>query len=637
MLDDQWTLENLPPKGHADVADFAFNLFEIAKREKERLNKNEDFMANYSLYRGKTPSGERIKSKTPVNLYFSNIERTVANITARNPTGEVVDLDGVGDNAEKTLSAWLLKWWKNTGQREKTTTSARGMEIYGLTVEKPGWLKGKNIPNIRIEDPFAWFPAPGKYENIDTDMPYNTFVYLDNIDSVKKDFGVENVSEEDAYQLLGVAREEFQANVSVERVGNYASEVTTIDGKRTHDRKIRQCLKIEVWVRDKRTKTVTEENPIIGENGMPAMTEDGLPLIEKITNTAPVYPDGVRVITITASQNGYIVLEDCQNPNINPAIPTELTSKTHPWGRFPVYTRESYGDLVTVWGFSAAEQVGDLIQQINKIIVKLMNYVLNVMVPPLIVQKHCGINQSDIETCMAKGGRLLLMPTIPNARIEFMQIPNLPATFFQVLDLLVRFFDRVYAMEEADRGQAPRGVVAASAIVALQERNQVLIQPKTASIEYLAENRSKWAIGLLQNFGARIESIDVADEKVEFAGSDFIGRQFGYVVETGSTSPKTALQVQEMAPNLFQMGLVDRRATLEMLQVPGWQEIVERMGETQLDQALQILVESGLPEEHAIYLKQNLMQPGQGVGGSKAKKTDSQKAAKHGTPKAQQG
>lgn len=644
-MDNKWSLEVLPKKGDKDVAAFAFSLFDIARTEKERLKKNEDFQANYSLYRGKSPAGQATKIKNPVNLYFSNIERTVAQITARNPTGEVVDLDGIGDDAEKVLSAWLLKWWKDTGQREKTKESARSMEIYGPTIEKPGWNKAKNRPHIRIEDPFAWFPAPGRWKDMSLEMPFGCFVYLDYVDKVEAEYGVKGVAEEDSYQLLGAIREEYQANVPAASVGNYATSTVPANRSQASEKKIERCLKIEVWMRDKRTKTVTNEEPMVDDSGMPMLDEAGNQLSYKTTEKVSVYPDGVRVVTIVAAkgdkdtnQSGYMVLEDCANPNINPLLPTELTSKTHPWKRFPMYCATSYDDLVTVWGFAAAEQVGDLIQYINKIVIKLIAYVINVMAPPLIVQKHCGISQADIESCIEKGGRLLLMPTIPNARIEFMQIPNLPVTFFQVLDLIVRFFDRIYAMEEADRGQAPKGVIAASAIMALQERNQLLMQPKTASVDFLAENRSKWAIGLLQNFGSKIESVEVADEPRQFAGSDFIGRQFGYVIETGSTMPRTALAVQEMAPKLFEMNAIDRRALLvDALEFTNGQAICERMGETDLDAALNILVDAGLPEEEAIRLKQYLLSPGQGVGGSKTEKTESQKAATPGTPKVKQG
>jgi len=105
------------------------------------------------------------------------------------------------------------------------------------------------------------------------------------------------------------------------------------------------------------------------------------------------------------------------------------------------------------------------------------------------------------------------MPTTPNCLIKFLAIPNLPETFFRVLDLIVRFFDRIYQIEDADRGVAPSGVIAASAIVALQERNQIIMQAKTSAIDHIVEQRSRWAIGLWQNFGTKIETVNVAGEQ----------------------------------------------------------------------------------------------------------------------------
>ena len=53
--------------------------------------------------------------------------------------------------------------------------------------------------------------------------------------------------------------------------------------------------------------------------------------------------------------------------------------------------------------------------------------------------------------------------------------------------------------------------------------------------------------------------------------------------------------------------------------------------------ALQVLIDSGLPEETAFKLKQYLMEPQQGPGGEKAAKSESSKTAKAGKPKAKQG
>jgi len=652
IIDKKWNLSNIPPKGHKDVAAFANNLFEIARLEKERLGKHDDFLANYSLYRGQSRDGvaTRAQALTLVNLYFSNIERTVANITARKPIGEVVDLDGTSsDGAEDVLSAKLLKWWKENNQQKLIRSSARTMEIYGITLEKPSWNKKMDSPAITITDPFSFYPAPGFFEDISTDAPFISYAYLKFVDAMEAEFNVNDLVADEAYDLLGTVREEYKgtgyAQLDTSLTGKYADPMTKAITTQTGavDKKLERCLVKEVWVRDNRTKTIIEEHPAVDPaTSMPVMDDNGEMVIEKTTKIIKVYPDGIRKITIAASKSsdknsdGYVVLDDCANPNINPQLDTAIASCTFPWGRLPCYHANSYSDLVSLWGFAAAEQVGDLIIKINKIFSRLVNYVINVMSPPLIVQKHCGITKEMIEAGLKKGGRLILMPTTPNARIEFMQVPNLPSTFFQVLELIVNFFDRIYAIESADRGQAPKGVIAASAIVALQERNQELVQAKTSAIESLAENRSRWCIGLYQNFGTTSEFVDVAGDPIEFIGTKFAGRKFSYVVETGSTTPRTSLQTQEIGKWLWESGAIDRRAVLELLNVAGWKEIIERMGETQLDQALQVLIDSGLPEEAALEMKQYLMEPEQGPGGENSK-GEASKAAKPGTPKAKQG
>lgn len=626
MIDPKWNLSNLPPKGHKDVAEFAYQLFEISRMEKERLGKPRDFLNNYALYRGdsdKVISGRKGYSQksgglTHVNLYFANIERTVSNITARIPIGEVVDMDGIHDQVEMVMSLQLKKWWKDTEQQLKTRATARMMEIYGITTEKPVRDPHLNRPDIMVTDPFAFFPAPGNWDNISEEAPYICFLYLSYVDKIESDFKVTNVAADEAYELLGQSREDFksQSNASTQTIGNYQDPMTirSNTGNSVSDKKIERGLIIEVWVRDDEINESVKVAPALDVLGVQIVDGEGIPQIETATTTSKRCPDGIRKITITKSkdpaQAGWIVLDDSPNPNINYRHLDygSDVSRTYPWGRLPVYTANSYKDGMSIWGFAAAEQVGDLIRKINLIVSKLIAYVLNVMAPPLIVQQHCGITRDMIESSIQKSGRLILMPSTPNARIEFMQIPNLPATFFQVLDLIVRFFDRVYQIEDADRGVGPTGVIAASAIIALQERNQVLMQTKTSSIDYLAEQRSKWAIGLYQNWGIESEVAELAGERVTYRMVDYIDRRFNYTVESGSTTPRTSLQLQEMAKWLFEAKAIGQKGLLQALNWPGYKEEIERTAESQLDQALTVLIDSGLPEQYAIVLKNYLSQ-----------------------------
>ena len=626
MISKTWNLNNLPPIGHEDVAEFTFNLFEIARIEKERLGKPSDFLANYALYRGHsgrlltgrkgyTPQS---KNLTPINLYFANIERTVSNITARNPTGEVVDMDGLHDEVENILTLKLKKWWKDTDQQIKIKSTARMMEIYGVTIEKPVRNPRTNDPDTLITDPFSFFPAPGNWEDMALEAPYIAYLYLDFVSEIEATFGVTDVASDEAYELLGQEREEFKTqNVSLmHTIGNYTDPMTirSQQGRKASDKTIERGLIIELWIRDNQTKEIKTSEPIT-QDGQPIIGEDGKSLVREITTTEMMCPDGIRKITITKSKDpsnksGWIVLDDSPNPNINYRHLDQgnEVKVTYPWGRLPVYVANSYKDGISVWGFAAAEQVGDLIIKINQIMAKLIAYVINVMTPPLIVQQHCGITREMIESSIQKAGRLILMPSTPNARIEFMTIPNLPLTFFQVLELIVKFFDRVYQIEDADRGIVPSGVIAASAIVALQERNQVLMQAKTSSIDHIAEQKSQWAIGLWQNWGVEEDSVDVNGEQTQFRPVNYVGRKFNFVVESGSTSPKTSLQIQEMAKWLYDVKAIGQKGLLEAVNWPNWKEELERTAESQLDQALQILIDAGLPEEGAVALKQQLEQ-----------------------------
>ena len=481
-IDNKWSLTNIPPEGHADAAGFFANLLDIARREKERLGKREDFLHNYALYRSRNPKNPALSGLAPgaappalVNLFFANVERTVSNITARKPTGEVVDLDGADDNVERTLSVALEKWWQETNQQGKTRASARTMEIYGITTEKPYWNNAKGMPGVEIGDPFAQFPAPGNYENLSEDCPYYCFAYLEYVDAVEKKYGVTGVAEAEEYELLGQEREDYKPDKggSGRTLGNYSETPYLTREEALSDSKVKRCVTYEIWCRDARKNTVEKQYAVIDEaTGTPIVDEEtGLPIMEVIRSKVPTCRDGVRMVKITradtkgkdkgkggkGNKSGWIVLDDAPNPNLNPDLEDELAATTYPWGRLPVYHANSYKDLISIWGFSAAEQVGDLLGQINTILRSIVDYVKNCMRPPLIIQQHCGITRAMVENALAKGGRLVLMPTTPNARIEYMQIPNLPATFFQALQLIINYFDRVYQIEEADRGEAPNG------------------------------------------------------------------------------------------------------------------------------------------------------------------------------------
>jgi len=614
-----YNIANLPPDTDKEaVGKFGQLLFEDAQREKERQGLPHKWTHAYAMYRGDhwqkgAAFRKKSKSKVTVNLFFTNVIRTVSNITARRPVAEVVDLESGEDNADMALTARNRKWWKETKQQVKLKETALKMEKYGITVEHPVWMGKKNDCDIVVMDCFACFPAPGNWKNFDEDCPYFCKAFAENCDVLEKRYGLDpgTIKPDEVYSSMGEARSETRPVPtdtypgSVAAAGNYTDPNMhpVVDGS-TYLQK--RALVVELWVRDPYTKTTTSEN-VVGED------LEGNPVIEKTTKKK--YPDDIRRILFT--NQGQLVLEDTPNPNINWALPMDRVKETHAWGRFPFYKVNSYLDTTSPWGFSALDQVGDLNKKVDEIMSRLLAWVMRVMFPPLIVAKETGLTKAMINS---DPNRVYMVEKVAHVNgIRFEPVPNLPSNFIEILNLVLTFFDRIYQIEDADRGVGPRGVVAASAIVALQERNAVLIQEKIIAVDGLVENRGKWKISMDQNFGFIKEPIEVDGDRMDFRGTDLVGRKFNFVVESGSTMPRTSLQVEEQAKDLYDKGAIDRQALLEALNFPNWKKIIERAGEGQVDQALQILIAAGLDEETAYALKQYVMQPDQGPGGSKEK------------------
>lgn len=582
-----YSVSNPPPADHPDLAKWVYGLFEESYAEKERLGWMARAVSNYKLFRG-NHWGEKKRGqndRVTVNLNFANIIRTVANITAKNPVAEVIDLDYHMDDADQVLSLKLKKFWNETEQQALLAKSVLSNEIYGATIEKAVWSSSKKQFMPVVVDGYSYFPAPGYFSSLQ-EMPYQIHAYSMPVTNIEKTFAVKDIIAEDVQYILGREdREEVRPNqVLVGKDSGIVKEQVKGSNLMTGETTNKNGLVIELWIRDF-TKSEGEL----------------------------LYPDGLRVITI-CNQN--VFLNDMANPNINLNLKPDLVNKSFAWGRYPFYMANSYEDTTSIWGFAAAEQTGDLNKKINEIVSRMAAYCNRVLFPTLIVEKGAGITKNMINN---KPG-LVLMPRRPNARIEFLQIPNLPSNFFQIIDMLVSFHDRVYQIEDADRGVQPTGVTAASAIVSLQERNAVLIRHKIRAAEYLCRERGRWHISFLQNFSTKVEQIMFKDEVVEFTGIDLAGRKFNYVIESDSTVARTSVQDQEQAVGLFKLNAIDRTALLQKINFENWKDIIERMGETQLDEAMQVLIDAGLDENAAAELRQFLMQPEQNKEGGTGQK-----------------
>lgn len=603
IIDRNWSLSNIPPAGHEDVGKFFWNLYYEAKTEKERLGKPDQWYKAYCYFKGNhwhqsTPKDKQ--TKVSANLFFSNVIRTVANIVNRDPVAEIEDLTGQGGDLARVFTRKLEKWWKETGQHKKLRLSDINNEVYGVTIEKPFWNWKTSNPDTAVIDPFTFFPAAGYWEELSLDCPHISHAAQVPVEQLKKDFGTEDISSDDVYFELGLDREGHSSVVSGQG-SNGRPGGTGLPGSSGSPNSYgrgNNALKVEMWVRVERSEE---------------------------------YPDGIRCITMC---NNGKVLADQKNPLINWAMKPDKINNNFLYGKLPFFKANSYEDTSSIWGFSALDQTYELATKIEELVSMAIAYHMRSAYGVMVVTQNSGIKRQHINS---KPG-LVLYPTTDANSIKFLPLPSLPASYFNLIELLITLHDRIYAVQDADRGEAPSGVVAASAIVALQERNAVLIQHKIDAIEKLVEFRGMCAISLFQMHGHMPETIESDGETFEFRGTKYAGEEFNYLVHAGSTMIQTRIQKQEQSAGLYEKGAIDQQALLEDLGYPKTKQVLERMAEGQLEAAMSILIQAGLPEEQAVMLTQALEQAQYQVKEEgTATEGSSPAQPKPGIPRAQQG
>lgn len=626
--DHRWSLARMPPPGDPAVASYVGKLYEDARDEVHRLGMHERWMANYVLSRAKTTVVSRFKdilmggynSALSLGIIGANIERTVANITARNPVASVVATSGDQD-ASDTVTAMVDQWNNEECQRETLAVSVKIMETYGTAIEKAvlDSETGKMVPCPL--DVTAFLPAPGKYHDIQK-MPYCCHHYAQDISQIEARFphltdSVEELANYD--QLFLTDREDRLIDSNMQGVGGdgqlgsggYDMHRYTRDA-RTVSSKEQKGLVVEVWCRDYSTRVVETMQTVVDEaTGQTAQAP--------VKEEQAVFPGGIRLIVLVQgydkNSSGYVVAYDGPNPNVNHGIPVEHLKDCYLFRKYPFAVSRSYLDTEMFWGFSQAETTGDIAQAVDELWRIIVRYLKLCLLPPIIIPKDTGLDKSQF----AYVERLVLQPVSTNTAngIRFLDMPTPPSWLFQALDVLMRFFDRTSQIEDVERGDAPAGIVAASAIQMLQERAAALVRAKIQAVDTLVRTRGRCFISMVQNFHVTPEMINVHGAPVEIAGIQLINEKFSYIVESGSTVIKTEAEERQLAMELFTAGAIDQRALLEAVKFRGWREVVERMAEAgPLEQAMQILIEAGLPEELVQQLYQIAMEHQGGPGDS---------------------
>ena len=602
-MQEKPTIEKLsiiPRKGDKNVGRQLFIALEAVLRDKEALGLKQRWTRNAELVRNKFwKSKSSVVPLVTTNLLYTHVIRNTNQLTDNNPTFNVIPAGETGEDETRfdMIHETVDFWWQETEQQSIFSDSVWNGETTGTAIEKsvfnPSLNDGQGECETITVDPFNFGVYPTHMR--DNQKAYINFHYIAMpLREVQAKWGkaAENVVADEAIlKELGDDRREIQAgrpDLSKGYMGSIGGLVKNIlgDNREAQDDMEKKVLVVEAWIRDGSvsvSESIIESENVAGEIRNKKKREE-----------KPLYKGGIR--RVIACNLGKVILEDKDNPSINPELPDEEARKTYLWDHVPFATAQSVKNPFALWGADDFEQLSPIQSEINKTVSQITYFKDKSVRSKLVNPGSSGVKNSELNNLVG-----IINPTnsLEASGIRWLEPPQINADLYRALETYKALFFLVSGAFELDQAQLPGNeVIAYKAITALLERSSAINRHKERSYTRLIRERGRMAVSNMQNWYTEDRFIAVqkgGKPKPLKINAKHLRVPINLMVVSGSTMPVSTVQMREEAITLYKMGLIDREEALKRLDWPDYMEIVARMNAGPLALAFQNLGALGIP------------------------------------------
>jgi hypothetical protein len=579
--------ELLPKEGSDELGPRIFEILNEILNYRETLKKPEDWTRYYELRRNKH---WKTKTKGSVKLVSANMigshhQRTVNMLTDNNPTFNAVQAGEMGEDAEEKLALLtnvIDDFWLNREQQHVLEESVSTGEMYGTVGEFGSFNGDINYPEGEVEfesmDPFYYGLYPVRIREVEKAEGFLRW-YPKTVREAKRIWPEQSGKITGDLALLEDIQDERQESQDAGRRSITRTVINSLtrflSGSKPSRDDSDELFIVEAWVKD-----YTQEN---GKSK---------------------YKGNIRRVRVC--NGGAVVLDDHDNPSINPDLDEKAQAKNYLFNRFPLSHNQSVTDTSSPFGMSDFEQLETLNIEVNKAISQLTMYKDKAARLKLLNPKDSGVSNEELDN--APG---IINPTnhIVAQSIGYVQPPTLPVDIVSSLSVYKDFFNEV-AGTFTDVLQGQRGgseVIAYKAIAALLEEASRMLKGKIRNYSKMIRERGRMYLALAQNWYTDDRFISFSSNgKTEnkAINKDVLQIPGKINVVNGSTMPVSLIQKREEAVVLFKMGAIDQEELLKAVDWDNWREVINRMQQGPLGEFLEKLALVGVPEELLIVFKQ---------------------------------
>ena len=310
------------------------------------------------------------------------------------------------------------------------------------------------------------------------------------------------------------------------------------------------------------------------------------------------YPKG-RVITCLPELG--IILDDKKNPYKD--------------GKFPFVLMKNYDVPFKFWGVGEVEQILSPQIYINELTNQIIDNAKSTANMQWIIDKNSGIGQGKLTN---RPG--LVIRKNPGSEVRRDTPPPMPTYVRETIDVMKADIQDISGVLDSLKGEKQTGVVAASAIRALQEASQSRIRLKIKIMESNLSELANMVYSRMQQFWKLDRWVRITDIEgnplFREIGQRVLQNDYDLKVQAGSTMPVNKNAMMDLMIRLAQtnaedgLPVVDRKAILEYLPVGDKKAITERFSELQAKQEQQQLEQQQAEQQ---LQQQQLAQQQQGM------------------------
>jgi hypothetical protein len=534
---------------------------------------------------------------TTANLIYTHFTRVVNQLTDHEPTFNVVPIgDGVDEQAIDKYDI-LIKvidyWWRETEQQDTYDDTVRNGETYGTPIEKYVFnmdlAEGLGDVEVIPVDPFhfGFWPLDAKKPSKCQMMVHYRPMQVSEVRRIWGDAADDVIADKKLIDKMGEERRSVSPMGDKSLSGGYSATfsatsklITGRGGAGTQpDDEDDIVVVADAWIRDWTQDTRKEKD---GEGN-------------DIEVSQPKYKGGIR--RVVTCNFGEVILEDKDNPSINPELEDDLARKTFLYYNFPFGVGASIKDTTTVYGRTIFEQLYPLQADINVTLTQLKTLKDKSARRKLVNPLTSGVSNGQLTNSAG-----IINPTnvMEGQGIQWLNDPGIPADLVNHLETLKALFFLVSGSFDIDQAKmGSSNVVAYKAINALLERSAQINRDRQRNYDKLLRTRGRAFLSLAQNWYTEERFFpfekDGKTYTLKVTGKDLI-LPAKLMVVSGSTLPVSVAQRREEAVMLYERGLIDDMEALKRLDYPDYMNVISRKRQGAYGELMRRLGMIGVPE-----------------------------------------